>query len=99
MPVSAFFLAGGPGAARSFFAAASASPASAAAEKHGGGHRGAGVEASLLRLIFPRLLGDLARHDPCAKTSDEPVLLGRVEFIALLVLLWPPTWLGQKFRS
>ncbi|TGY89130.1 TrkH family potassium uptake protein [Marinicauda algicola] len=27
------------------------------------------------------------------------MLLGRVEFIALLVLLWPPTWLGQKFRS
>lgn len=27
------------------------------------------------------------------------MLAGRLEFVALLVLLWPPTWLGQQLKS
>lgn len=27
------------------------------------------------------------------------MLLGRLEFVALLVLIWPPTWLGQQYKS
>lgn len=32
-------------------------------------------------------------------TLSLAMVLGRVEFIALLVLIWPPTWLGQQFKS